>query len=115
MEFIGLFPVSNYYDYSCYEHSGTCVLGIWGNIFGYMPRSSIGVSSGRTISKFLRNHQGDLVISKVVVEVYNPISNGGLFLFLQIDDSMFHPLLLFVCLFVCLFDLTHSDVYKMES
>jgi hypothetical protein len=57
-----------------------------GAYFGYMSKSGIGGSSDRTISNFLRNSR---LISRVVVPVCTPTSNGGVFLFLHILTSMY--------------------------
>jgi hypothetical protein len=53
--------------------------------FGYMPRSGMAGSSGRTISNFLRKH---LVDVRVVVQICSPIKNGRVFLVLHLLSSM---------------------------
>jgi hypothetical protein len=53
--------------------------------FGYMPKSGIARSSGRTISSFLRNLQ---IYFRVGVPVCYPTSNEVLFPFLQILINM---------------------------
>jgi hypothetical protein len=50
-------------------------------IFRYMPSIGTAVSSGRTISNFLRYHQ------IVVLSDCGPTSNGGVLLFFYIHTS----------------------------
>jgi hypothetical protein len=56
-----------------------------GTSFGYMPRSGINGSSGRTVPIFLGTTR---LISRVAVPACHPISNGGMFLFHNIPVSM---------------------------
>ena len=58
--------------------------------FGYMPRSVITRSSGRTISNILKKHQTDF---RVVLPACSPTSNGV----------------------TCIFDLSHTDSYEVDS
>ena len=48
---------------------GKCPHGIVGHLFGYMPRSGIAGSWGRTIPSFLRNHQIDF--QRVCTSLYS--------------------------------------------
>ena len=54
-----MFPASGYHRKGCFEHSGTPAPVYGGACFGYMPKSGIAESSGRSISNFLRNLQID--------------------------------------------------------
>ena len=54
--------------------------------FGYMPKSGIAGSLGKSVSSFLRNLQIDF---RVIVPVYNPISNGGVLLSLHILANIY--------------------------
>ena len=56
-----------------------------GASFGYIPKSGIAGSSGRSISNLLRNFR---LISKVIAPVCNTPRNGGLF-FLHILSNMY--------------------------
>ena len=53
----GLFPASGYHKQGWYEHSGTGALWHGGTSFGYIPKSGITRSSGRSICNFLRHFQ----------------------------------------------------------
>ena len=73
-----MFLVSGYYDKAVMNIVEQVTFCDSGASFGFMPRSSIAGSSERTISSFLRNYR---LISRVVVQVCNPSSNGGVFPF----------------------------------
>jgi hypothetical protein len=66
------------------EQVALCYVGV---SFGFMSRCSIARSSGITICNYLRKSFGFLNY-KVVVPVYTPTSNEGVFLFLHIFCSV---------------------------
>jgi hypothetical protein len=58
-----LFPASGYYEKSCYEHRGASVFMDGGASFGYMPRSGITGSCGRTVLNV-----SERLISRVIIQ-----------------------------------------------
>jgi hypothetical protein len=81
-------------------------VSLWnvGASFGYMPRSGIGGSCGKTILSFLSNQQ---LIPKVAVQHFTPTSNGVAFPLYHLLSSMCYLLRVFLFLsfysFFCLF------------
>ena len=78
---------------------------LWHNwtSFGYIPKSSSAGFWGRLFPNFLKI---TILISKVVIQVYIPTSNWGVFPLLHILSSISD---------ISVLDLGHSYRYKMKS